>query len=91
MKLITFMMMITQVISIPLNERPVPDPLPIDYLLQGLAVHNPPLVGSPYDDKGCCISCGYTYCDTLLECIRPWETDCPKLINPFLPQDNNIH
>jgi hypothetical protein len=45
----------------------------------------------PYDDKGCCISCGYTYCDTLLECIRPWETDCPKLINPFLPQDNNIH
>jgi hypothetical protein len=44
----------------------------------------------PYDDKGCCISCGYTYCDTLLECIRPWETDCPKLINPFLPQDNNI-
>jgi hypothetical protein len=26
----------------------------------------------------------------LLECIRPWETDCPKLINPFLPQDNNI-
>lgn len=41
----------------------------------------------PYDDNGCCISCGYTYCDTLLECIRPWETDCPKLINPFLPQD----
>jgi hypothetical protein len=49
-----------------------------------------PLI-KPYDDKGCCISCGYTYCDTLLECIRPWETDCPKLINPFLPQDNNIH
>ena len=49
-----------------------------------------PLI-KPYDDKGCCISCGYTYCDTLLDCIRPWETDCPKLINPFLPQDNNIH
>ena len=49
-----------------------------------LALPQPP---SPYDDKGCCISCGYTYCDTLLECIRPWETDCPKLINPFLPID----
>jgi len=41
----------------------------------------------PYDDNGCCISCGYTWCDTLLECIRPWETECPKLINPFLPID----
>tara|TARA_R110000751_G_scaffold93131_1_gene181915 strand:+ start:1397 stop:1591 length:195 start_codon:yes stop_codon:yes gene_type:complete len=38
----------------------------------------------PYDDKGCCISCGYTYCDTLLECVRPWEVECPKLINPFI-------
>ena len=44
---------------------------------------------------GCCISCCYTYCDTLLECIRPWEVDCPKLINPFLipegqSEDKNI-
>jgi hypothetical protein len=39
---------------------------------------------SPYDVNGCCISCGYTYCDTLLECIRPWEVECPKLINPFI-------
>ena len=44
-----------------------------------------PLVGSANDENGCCISCGYTYCDTLLECIRPWETDCPEFINPFLP------
>ncbi len=41
----------------------------------------------PYDDNGCCTSCGYTWCDTLLECIRQWETECPKLINPFLPID----
>ena len=40
---------------------------------------------SPYDENGCCISCGYTYCPTLLECIRLWETECPKIINPFLP------
>ena len=44
----------------------------------------------PYDDKGCCISCGYTYCDTLLECVRPWEVECPKLINPFINDDNNF-
>jgi len=67
MKFITLLMIITQVLSIPINPYP--------------------LVGSAYDDKGCCISCGYTYCDTLLECIRVWETDCPEFINPFLPID----
>lgn len=41
-------------------------------------------ITSPYDDHNCCISCGYTYCPTLLECIREWETECPKLINPFI-------
>lgn len=55
---------------------------------------NPSLGGSS-DVNGCCISCGYTYCDTLLECIRPWEVECPKLINPFLipegqSEDKNI-
>jgi hypothetical protein len=39
---------------------------------------------TPYDEHNCCISCGYTYCPTLLECIREWETECPKLINPFI-------
>ena len=43
---------------------------------------------SPYDENGCCVSCGYTYCDTLLECVRPWEVECPKFINPFI--NNNI-
>ena len=37
---------------------------------------------SPYDSNGCCISCGYTYCETLLECVRPWEVECPD--NPPL-------
>jgi len=50
-----------------------------------------PIVPSPYlggdKENGCCISCGYTYCETLLECIRIWETECPKIINPFLPID----
>jgi len=38
---------------------------------------------NPYDKDGCCVSCGYTWCDTLLKCIRTWETECPELINPF--------
>lgn len=44
---------------------------------------------SPYDENGCCVSCGYTYCDTLLECVRPWEVECPKFINPFIDDENN--
>lgn len=31
---------------------------------------------SPYDENGCCISCGYTWCDVLKSCIRLWETPC---------------
>ena len=70
MKFMTFLTLISQVLSIPII--------------------------SPYDVNGCCISCGYTYCDTLLECVRPWEVECPtgasetaKLINPF--EDKNIY
>ena len=48
--------------------------------------HNPPLTFSPYDDNGCCISCGYTYCGTLVQCVRAWETPCPPLVNPFAPE-----
>tara|TARA_R110002020_G_scaffold311182_1_gene526835 strand:+ start:2240 stop:2509 length:270 start_codon:yes stop_codon:yes gene_type:complete len=73
--------------AIPLLPQEPTKPLPIDYLMEGLAVHNPPLLGSPYDSNGCCISCGYTYCETLLECVRPWEVECPVLINPFIIKD----
>ena len=62
MRFLTFLTLISQVLSIPII--------------------------SPYDENGCCISCGYTYCDTLLECVRTWEVECPKLINPFI--NNNI-
>ena len=33
-------------------------------------------MNNPYDKYGCCISCGYTWCEALGECIRIWETDC---------------
>ena len=35
----------------------------------------------PYDENGCCISCGYTWCEDLQECVRPWVTYCKSLEN----------
>ena len=37
------------------------------------------MIKSPYDNNGCCISCGYTWCETLNECVRVWETYCESL------------
>lgn len=37
------------------------------------------MVKSPYDAYGCCISCGYSWCASLNECIRSWETYCESL------------
>ena len=34
---------------------------------------------SPYDENGCCVSCGYTWCESLNECVRLWETYCKSL------------
>ena len=36
---------------------------------------------SPYDSHGCCVSCGYTYCESLHICVRLWETYCKSLDN----------
>lgn len=33
--------------------------------------------GSDRDDNGCIPSAGYSWCASLSECVRPWETDCP--------------
>lgn len=33
-------------------------------------------MNNPYDKYGCCISCGYSWCEALGECIRLWETSC---------------
>ncbi len=35
----------------------------------------------PYDNDGCCVSCGYTWCPDLEECVRVWETYCKSLQN----------
>ncbi len=39
------------------------------------------MIRSPYDDNGCCISCGYTWCPDLDTCVRLWETYCKSLDN----------
>ena len=35
------------------------------------------LAGSDIDEYGCITSAGYTWCETLGECIRQWITECP--------------
>lgn len=34
---------------------------------------------NPYDEYGCCVSCGYTWCPDLEYCVRLWETYCKSL------------
>lgn len=69
---VAFMVVINQiygqVMGVPINPY---QPMPIDYLREGLAIHK--------DDHNCCVSCGYSYCDTLDTCVRPWETFCQSL------------
>lgn len=37
------------------------------------------MIKSPYDENGCCISCGYTWCPDLQQCVRLWQTYCESL------------
>ncbi len=39
------------------------------------------MVKSPYDNNGCCLSCGFSWCESLNECVRVWETYCESLEN----------
>ena len=31
----------------------------------------------------CCVSCGYKYCPSLNDCVRPWETYCQEFDFPY--------
>jgi hypothetical protein len=37
------------------------------------------IVGGDKDEHGCIGSAGYIWCESLDECIRPWETNCSDL------------
>jgi len=34
------------------------------------------LIGGDKDEGGCLIGAGYSWCETLQQCVRPWETPC---------------
>jgi len=55
-----------------------------------------PMPGSDRDEHGCIPSAGYTWCEPLKECIRPWETNCtfsqPPPDNEMMPgSDRDEH
>ena len=52
-----------------------PPEVPVDILLEGLAIHK--------DEGGCCVSCGYSYCPSLDNCVKPWETYCQEFDFPY--------
>lgn len=54
---------------------PGPPEVPVDILLEGLAIHK--------DEGGCCVSCGYSYCPSLDNCVKPWETYCQEFDFPY--------
>ncbi len=43
-------------------------------------------VGGDTDEHGCKESAGYTWCESLQECIKSWETDCPPSVEGPGPQ-----
>ena len=45
---------------------------PVDILLEGLAAKH-----------SCCTSCGFSYCPSLDDCVRPWETYCQEFDFPY--------
>ena len=43
----------------------------------------PKPIGANQDEGGCCISCGYNWCPSINNCVRPWETYCQELDFPY--------
>jgi hypothetical protein len=60
-------------IPVVLSIQPTIQPTkePIDILLEALATPR------------CCEDCGYSYCPSLDDCIRPWETYCKDFDFPY--------
>ena len=54
-------------------------------LLSGLARGGDTMLGGGYDENGCCTTCGYSWCDSLGECIQPWVTECITNAPPPAP------
>jgi len=39
------------------------------------------MVGNDRDEYGCIWSAGYSRCESLWECVQPWETECESLMS----------
>jgi hypothetical protein len=46
-------------------------------------------VCSQYDEHGCVPDGGYTWCEPLQQCIRPWETNCTEEVMPGSDRDEH--
>lgn len=65
----------------------------------GISAANNFLVGSDRDGHGCIPSAGYSWCQTLKKCHRPWETRCEVIVGgdnyaietPLLGDDRDQH
>jgi hypothetical protein len=55
----------------PMPQKPLPPPQ-----LPQAPQAPPAMPGSDRDSHGCIGSAGYSWCEQLGMCIRPWETDC---------------
>ena len=77
MKLLIGFISSTLAVPIPPNMTsagvPILPILPIDYLLEDLAMKH----------DGCCDSCGYTKCPSTNLCVRPSETYCKEFDFPY--------
>ncbi|MCX6772526.1 MAG: hypothetical protein NTV88_02015 [Candidatus Micrarchaeota archaeon] len=57
------------------STAPAPTPQPVAPA-KNTTQQNVPAPGSDRDAHGCIPSAGYSWCDVLQQCIRPWETNC---------------
>jgi membrane-bound inhibitor of C-type lysozyme len=48
---------------------------------------NLPVVGGDRDEHGCIGSAGYSWCEILKKCLRPWEEKCEK---PAVPVSTSV-
>ncbi len=73
-------------------EKPVAEQTPTIEPNKSVEVE-PPLLGNDSDEHGCKASAGYSWCEPLKKCIRPWETECKaeEPITPMVGNDSDEH
>mgnify|MGYP003120295109 CR=1 FL=1 len=78
--------LIGDIISTPHANAQKPTSLLLEAQARGDDIRYVPIpkpIGENQDEGGCCISCGYSWCPSLNDCVRPWETYCQELDFPY--------